>query len=362
MDFVALELIHQLSALDKENEYFIYTNTGDDPDCLKVGENFNVFTEGASYPVWEQKLLPKWAKEHKLDMLHCTSNTAPTKCPVPLVVTIHDLIYFEKNPLFAKGYTPYQRFGNVYRRFVVRRLLHSADRIITVSEFEKKRFIKMFDHLESEDVQVVYNGVGEHFRADISDSIKADIRKKYSLPDQYILFLGNTDPKKNTQRTLEAWARAAAEGLHDLPLVVGDLDKEKVGASLKKLGLGEWVEKLHFPGYIKNTELPAIIASATLFLYPSNRESFGIPVLEGMACGTPVITSNVTSMPEVGGDAAYFVNPKSVSSIKEAIGKLMADPALCAELREKGLKRAAEFSLRHTAEMALEVYKDLYNA
>lgn len=96
MDFVALELIHQLSALDQENEYFIFTNAGEDNDCLKVGKNFQVITQGASYPIGEQKLLPNWAVDYQLDILHCTSNTAPTKCSVPLVVTIHDLIYFEK--------------------------------------------------------------------------------------------------------------------------------------------------------------------------------------------------------------------------------------------------------------------------
>lgn len=362
MDFVALELIHQLSAIDKVNEYFIFTNDGEDKDCLKVGSNFSLITQAASYPIWEQRLLPKWASEYKLDILHCTSNTAPIKCPVPLVVTIHDLIYFEKNPLFAKGYTPYQRFGNVYRRLVVRKLLHSADRIITVSEFEKKRFLKMFNYLTDKDVKVVYNGVGAHFRPDISAERKKEIRKKYNLPDKYILFLGNTDPKKNTKRTLEAWARSADEGLHNLPLVVGDLNKEAVADTLRKQGLGKWAERVHFPGYIHNQELPAIIASADLFLYPSKRESFGIPVLEGMACGTPVITSNVTSMPEVGADAAFYVDPLDVKSIVDAIGRVLSDEQLQKELREKGIKRAAEFNWKHSAEMALDVYKELHRA
>lgn len=362
MDFVALELIHQLSALDHENEYFIFTNTGEDSDCLRVGKNFQVITQGASYPVWEQKLLPQWAKTYQLDILHCTSNTAPTRCPVPLVVTIHDLIYFEKNPLFAKGYTPYQRFGNVYRRLVVRKLLHRADRIITVSEFEKQRFLRLFPFLGEDDVRVVYNGVGAHFRPDISEGVKKEIRAKYALPDRFILFLGNTDPKKNTARTLEAWARSAEEGLHDLPLVVGDLDREKVADSLRKLGLSQWAAHIHFPGYIRNTELPAVIASADLFLYPSKRESFGIPVLEGMACGTPVITSNVTSMPEVGGEAAFYVDPLDVRSIVDGIGQVMGDATLRADLKAKGIRRASEFSWKHSAEMALEVYKELHHA
>lgn len=131
---------------------------------------------------------------------------------------------------------------------------------------------------------------------------------------------------------------------------------------LKKIGLSKWMKFIHFPGYIRNTELPAIIASARVFLYPSKRESFGIPVLEGMACGTPVITSNVTSMPEVGGDAALFVDPHSVESIKEAILYLLSHPEEQMRLSEKGLLRAAEFSWRHTAEETLKIYKEIHNA
>lgn len=209
MDFVALELIRHLAVLDQKNDYFIFTNTGEDDACLDLPDNLRVITEGASYPIWEQKLLPHWCKEYSLDLLHCTSNTAPVNCPVPLIVTIHDLIYFEKNPLFAKGYSSYQRFGNLYRRFVVKRLLHHAHKIITVSEFEKQRFLDMLPHLDLSDIRVVYNGVGEHFRHDISDDEKKQIRAKYELPDVFILFLGNTDPKKNTRNTLEAWARSA---------------------------------------------------------------------------------------------------------------------------------------------------------
>lgn len=132
--------------------------------------------------------------------------------------------------------------------------------------------------------------------------------------------------------------------------------------SLRKLGLSQWAAHIYFPGYIRNTELPAVIASADLFLYPFKRESFGMPVLEGMACGTPVITSNVTSMREVGGEAAFYVDPLDVRSIVDGISQVMGDARLRAELKQKGIRRAAEFSWKHSAEMALEVYKELHHA
>lgn len=360
MDFVALEMIKNLQLIDKENDYIIYINEGPDTECLQETSNFKIKVFGGPYPIWEQIKLPKMAREDKLDILHCTSNTAPINCPVPLVVTIHDIIYFETHPLAAKGYSSYQKFGNLYRRYVVKRLLHSAELIITVSKYEEERF-NSFLKLKKGRVEVVYNGVGEHFKP-IDDTVVLEaIRTKYKLPEHFFLFLGNTDPKKNTRNTVVSFAKHKAKYKTDHKLVIGDLDPEVIMGFLKEEKLEAYFDEIFFTGYIHNSDLPAVINLADIFLYPSKRESFGIPVLEGMASGTPVVTSNTSSMPEVGGDAAVFVNPDSTEEITEAIQILLSDENLRRENIEKGLKRAEMFSWKNTAKEVLNIYKRITN-
>lgn len=360
MDFVVLEMIRQLQQIDTQNEYFIYVNEGPDTTCLTETDNFKIRVFGGAYPIWEQFKLPKAAKKDGVELLHCTSNTAPINCPMPLLTTIHDIIYFETHPLKAKGYSNYQKFGNLYRRFVVSRIIHTSKKIITVSEFEKQRF-KSFLGLQPDHVQVIYNGVGAHFKRINDEAYLDSIIKKYKLPERYFLFLGNTDPKKNTRNAVLAFARYCQSFGRDYYLVIGDLDPEVIKGYLAAEKLEAYFTNIHFTGYINNQELPAIINRAEVFLYPSKRESFGIPILEGMACGTPVITGNTSSMPEVAGDAAILVNPDDVNQIADALSQLVDEKGLRKELIEKGIKRAAEFSWKKTAEQALELYKNVLN-
>lgn len=355
MDMVALESVRTLQRIDKENEYFIFTNTGEDTECLKESENVRIISFGGSYPVWEQVKLPKEAAKYNLDLLHCTSNTAPVNCPVPLIVTVHDIIYFDKHPMLAKGYTPYQRFGNLYRRWVVNRIFKSGKIIITVSKFEEDHILQLFPELINK-LHVVYNGVGVHFKPITAEDLLKSTKQKYRLPDHYLMFLGNTDPKKNSENTIVAFAKAMLEAGLDYNLVVGDFDREIVAKYLEKAGLADFINRIHFPGYINNTDMPALISMADFYLYPSKRESFGIPVIEAMACGTPVITSNTSSMPEVGGDAAMFVDPFKMEDIKDKIILLAKNEQLKNELREKGLKRARMFSWEESAKNLLKLY------
>lgn len=357
MDFVALEMIRSLQKIDKVNQYVIFVNDGPDR-CLEETNNFKIVQFGASYPVWEQLKLPKEALKHGCEILHCTSNTAPINCPIPLVVTIHDIIYFETNPLTASGYSLYQRFGNLYRRLVVRKNLKEAKKIITVSHFERKRF-EEYLNLPKGLLSVVYNGVGTHFKP-TNDLVSLDsVKLKYNLPDKYILFLGNTDPKKNTANTIIAFARYTEENEADINLVVADLDPSRVKKILEDENLGQHFNKIHFTGYIANTDLPAVIQMASIFLYPSKRESFGIPILEAMGSGTPVITSNTASMPEVAGDAALLVDPLDIQSIADGIKRLMSDESLRSDLAEKGLRRVTDFSWDNTAKEVLGLYNHL---
>lgn len=359
MDFVALEMIRNLQIIDHENEYVIFVNDGPD-QCLEETKNFKIVKFSGPYPLWEQFKLPRAVKKYGCDILHCTSNTAPVFCSVPLIITIHDIIYFETNPLTAPGYSPYQRFGNLYRRLVVRQNLKKVKQVITVSHFERKRFEEALS-LDHEQLKVVYNGVGTHFSYESNAELEKTIRAKYNLPEKYLLFLGNTDPKKNTANTVKAFAEFNAVNKEGYKLVVADLDPKVIRKILLEVNHEEAFKHIQFTGYIDNGDLPVVINQAKVFLYPSMRESFGIPILEAMAAGAAVITSNRASMPEVAGDAALLVDPTNVQEIAQAISTLCEDEALNNAYVAKGRKRAEDFSWKKTAEEVLVLYKGLKN-
>ena len=160
MDFVALETIRELQKMDHENEYFIFVSPGEDK-CLKSSENMHVIElKCPTYPLWEQVALPRAVKRIRPDLLHCTSNTAPLNCPVPLVLTLHDIIYLEKRQ--TSSLSLYQEMGWHYRRLVVPRILPKCKKIITVSQFERQRILDAL-HLSDEQLVAVYNGFNSHF-------------------------------------------------------------------------------------------------------------------------------------------------------------------------------------------------------
>ncbi|MBK9290627.1 MAG: glycosyltransferase family 4 protein [Bacteroidetes bacterium] len=356
MDMVALELIRNLQKIDTENEYFIFVKPDEDSGCLKATPNFHIIElDGGAYPVWEQKALPAAARQAGCDLLHCTSNTAPLRPGMPLIITLHDIIYLESISLFKKGGTLYQKFGNMYRRFVVPRVVKKSKRIITVSQFEKQRIGEFFGFAPDDPRLVaIYNGVGEHFKPVEDQAELLRVKEKYRLPDNYVFFLGNTDPKKNTIGVLRAFSAYLKAGNPPLKLVMLDYEKNALDKLLLEIGDTALRNEIHLTGYVVNTDLPAIYAQSRLFLYPSLRESFGIPMLEAMRCGTPVITSNTSSMPEVSGGAALLVDPFRPEEITNAMVRLMHDNKLREELIAKGFEQSARFSWYN---MALEVHK-----
>ena len=358
MDNAAVSLINALALVDRQNQYFIFVNDGPDKDCLELSANFTVISKKAPYVSFEQFHLPRLVAKYGVELLHCTGNTAPIRCTVPLVLTIHDLIFFEKNPLFAHGYSYYQRFGNYYRRRVIDAVLKKLRKIITVSSFERNRILGLFPHLNSNDVRVIGNAAGPHFMVDRPEENTATIlRQKYGLPGEYGLFLGNTDPKKNTRDTLRAWQKACKQMKREIPLVIGDLNEQEAKNRMRFSDAD--LQTMCFPGYIENKDLPAIMAEAKIFLYTSRRESFGIPILEAMASGTPVVTSNVTSMPEVAGDAAYLVDPYDLNSMADGIQRVLEDEVLAKELVHKGFERIQSFSWEQSARELLDVYAEV---
>ena len=273
-------------------------------------------------------------------------------------MTVHDIIYMEKLSLFRKGFSAYQKFGNVYRRWNVPICIKRSKCVITVSEFEKQRIASFF-HIDDKKLKAVYNGVGQHFKQISDTKLLTEIRTKYKLPDKFFFFFGNTDPKKNTKGVLKALSLFNQGSIEKIPLVMLDYDKKELAALIQQIGDPALTELVRLTGYVPNSELPAIYSLATIFLYPSLRESFGIPMLEAMACGVPVITSNTSSMPEVGADAAYYIDPYHPEQITEAIATILSNDALRKDLIEKGFRNAKKYSWRAMAEHVLSLYQSV---
>lgn len=357
MDIVALELIKALQKTDTRNQYFVFVKVDQDSACIEATENVEIVTT-KKYPYlwWEQVVLRKLSQKYRLDILHCTSNTAPIGLSVPLIITIHDIIYLERVNL-RKG-SWYQILGNLYRRWVVPLVAPATKKVITVSEYEKKVIQKRFPKI---DLVAIYNGLQNSFGRITDPHVLREVKERYKLPDEFIFFIGNTDPKKNLIGILKAYSLLIQKGFHKIPhLVILDINLSflermilSVNPELKKYIISS--------GYVPNYQLPAIYSLATLFMYPSLRESFGIPLLEAMACGTPIITSNTSSMPEVVEDAALLVDPLQPAQIANAIETLLNNPATRARLVSSGYERVKKFSWLNNAKQTLSVYNEIYN-
>ena len=351
MDFVALETIRELQKIDHENEYFIFVSPGPD-HCLNESDNMHIVElRCPSYPLWEQVALPRAVARVRPDLLHCTSNTAPVKCPVPLVLTLHDIIFLEKRQSSSRSL--YQEMGWHYRRLVVPRILSECRKIITVSNFECNRFREALN-LPKDRLTAVYNGYSPHFR---QMPPAPEIVHKYIPSDDYLFFLGNTDPKKNTPRVLKAYGLYLRQSKHKRPLLIADLKEEAIDGILSAEGIKEVKPYLSFPGYIPNADLAALYNGAFAFLYPSLRESFGIPMLESMACGTPVIAGNTSAMPEIAGEGALLADPLDENDIARKILLLEEDDTFYQQQVDYGLERVKLFSWRKSAEALLKIYK-----
>ena len=247
--------------------------------------------------------------------------------------------------------------GWLYRRLVVPRILTKCQRIITVSEFEQKNIISKLN-LPAHQVAMIYNGYNDWFRPmEDADCVFA----KYMAQRGYLFFLGNTDPKKNTERTLIAYSKYLEQSTVKRKLLMADLDRQYLDDIIRRNHIENIRQYIEMPGYIVNTDLPYVYSAAFAFLYTSLRESFGIPLLEAMACGTPVITSNTSSMPEIGGPDAILVNPESSDEICNQLLRLETDQVFYQQQVDVGLQRAKLFSWKYTAEQLLSVYERVYH-
>ncbi len=358
MDMVALELIKHIQKIDRKNTYYVYVKPDKDI-CLHESKNVKIrLVNAKSYFLWEQIALPIAAKKDNCEILHCTSNTAPLFTKIPIVLILHDVIFMEKSipKLLTSGGTLYQKMGNIYRRFLVPLLIKKIKLITTVSQYEKARISSILKNIEVP-FEVVYNGVGEHFKV-IDDHVELNLKKeKYKLPEKFIFFMGNTDPKKNTINVLKAYSLLSRK--IDIPLVMIDYPKDELIKICNDIDNKQLYNKIILTGYVPNKELPYIYNLCSVFIYPSLRESFGIPIIEAQLCGIPVITSNTSSMPEISGGAALLINPSNPEEIAENVLKILEKNVDVETMKKQGIENALHFSWSESAKHILDLYDSL---
>lgn len=359
MDIVAQETVKRLQYLDQKNTYFLFCFDDQDGYSIEDSANFRVIKiPRLPSPLIEQCLLPFLALKYRLDLLHSTGNTSPLFLHCKRLVTLHDIIYLEKRD-DLRGGTVYQRLGKIYRRFIVPKIIRKAEGLITVSQNEQRIILDRLPELAGR-LTVIPNAVSTQFmQKPLETTLGVSLR--YKLPNHpFIFFLGNTDPKKNTKNVLKAYHTYVTKYGPHLKLVIADLSRSVVERLIEKHDLEIIRDHVYITNYVKHEDMPDIYNRAQLFLYPSLRESFGLPILEAMACGTPVITSGNYAMPETAGNAAMFISPDAPASIAEAIHLISTNSDLREQFIAAGKQRIQEFSWNQSVNNLIKIYQAVH--
>ena len=361
MDVVALEILQRLSSIDTELALTVVVKEDTD-HCLEDSPSLSVQTlKPGFYPIWEQFTLPRFLAKADPGLLHCTGNTAPVWGRSPLLLTIHDLIFLEENYLFKKdGGSLYQRFGNFYRSLVVPIVAKKAKYIITVSEFQRQLIMRKLK-VPADKIYVVYNGADERFFERAENDVLNTILKKYNIDGfPYFFFLANTEPRKNTDGVIKAFSIFCKEyPQYNHHLVIKGLTDEILQKKIIACNAENLASRIHRVGYIDYADLPGLYQGAAMLWFPSFTEGFGLPIVEAMAVGTPVITSNTSVMPEIAGDAALYVDPTQPEEIAHQAEKILSDQHLRENLIAKGKKNALRFNWTDSVNNLIEIYKKL---
>lgn len=344
------ELVRGLETVPSHHDFILYyTNSASLPACCQSGR----FTRQLVRPSPRALRIPfgfPWRmRKDKLDVFHAQYIVPPfPSCKT--VVSIFDLAH-ERYPDF------FHPLEGCALRTLVRWSAKRADRIVTVSNFSARDLIEIYG-VKPENVTVVYLAASDEFRPMDYESCLEYVGKRYGLTSPYILYAGRLQARKNLVRLVEAYSRLRRKGVEEKLVLVGKQDWQ-ADTILECVRKNKLESDVMFLGYVPGEDLPYLYNAAKLFVFPSIFEGFGLPVVESMACGTPTITSQGSSLQEIVGDAALLVDPLSVDSIADAMEKVLQDAALRKSLGEKGLIRSREFSYRAAAEKTLAVYESV---
>jgi glycosyltransferase involved in cell wall biosynthesis len=351
----AQNIVKELLEMDEQNHYVLFyrdkTHLGRFAHHPHVTEKV---VRGSNKVYWDQLAIPLACWREKIDVLFHPKFTAPLLAPCPVVMVVHGADWF-----MAEQAQYYPRHDVLLTRLSMPLYFKKCRSVISVSQLTTDNFYNVLD-LPSGKVQTVYFGPARHFQR-VTDKRKLQTAKtRYNLPDRFILTLTKLqgDGRKNLAQILQAYARYHQQAEEPVKLVIGGKDCHQFREvyDIPDDGYGK---DILFPDWIDQTDLPAVYSQADLYLYPSNLEAFPIPITEAMACGTPIITSNVNGLKEIAGDAAIFVEPDQPEVTMRAMQRILSDADLRATLSAKGLARTQQFSWEKCAQETLAILEQL---
>jgi len=358
----AYNLIKNFKKIDEGNFYILFGSSirdyrkkikslKEEFECENIKINMK-FLPGRIHNYLFQIFMPVEFLYGSFDIIHTLHPFSPVKFKAKYIATIHDLTPLISNEWFLKE-------DSLKFRFIIKKTTERADKIIAVSNSTKKDIVRFFNYPE-ENIEVVHLASDDIYKPLENKEGIEGIKRKYGISKKYILFVGTIEPRKNLLRLLSAFEKLKNKFKEYQLVIVGQIGwiTEKFFEKLKNL-LENVKKDVILTGYIPREDMVFLYNGCELFIYPSLYEGFGIPVLEAMSCGVPVITSNVSSLPEVGGDACVYVNPYDEEDILYKMEKVLSSEGLKKEMSKKGLERAKLFSWEKTAEKTLKIYKNI---
>jgi glycosyltransferase involved in cell wall biosynthesis len=348
-------LLRQLGRQATTHEYVVLCREHDCEVVEECGPRFRPIVETAgAYSVAEQFAVPLDLRREAVDLFHAPHYVLPPLTPCRSVVTIHDCIH-----LRFPQYLP-SRLGYAYARGQMWAATHKAARVMTVSEASKRDILRYFRVPESR-IDVIYNAIDERFWLEPDVEEVKRVRERYRLTDPFVLYAGNIKPHKNLERLIEAFhlMRHEDRGLKDVQLLIIGDEISKYATLRRAVHRHKLHKHVRFFGFVSDQTLAALYRLADVFVFPSLYEGFGLPPLEAMASGTPVIASNVSSLPEVVGDAALMIDPYDPAAIADAMARVLTDTDLRVDLQGRGFARAREFSWERSIKRVSEIYEEV---
>jgi glycosyltransferase involved in cell wall biosynthesis len=346
-------LVYWLARFKTGDTYVLLCRAEDVDFVRALGPGFEAIHEPAgNYSVREQLSVPLALSRARVDLFHAPHYVVSPLTRCPFVVTIHDCIH-----LRFPEYLP-NRLAHVYARTLMRSAARRSERVLTVSQASKQDILHYLK-VPSGKVEVIYNAIDEQLACAPRADEVSKVRERYQLTSPFILYAGNIKPHKNVDRLIEAYSILRRRGIeHAKLLVIGD-EISKYPNLRRLVHQFQLHQHVRFLGFVPDATLAALYQLASVFVFPSLYEGFGLPPLEAMAAGTPVITSNISSLPEVVGDAAVLIDPMDAGAIADAMARVLSDASLRASLVERGRQRVTVFSWERSARRVCEVYAEL---
>lgn len=350
------QLIKNLNLIDKRNNYRFFW-PGDEFQNLDIS-NDKVFQsiESKKNKFWEEVHVPSRVEQEKIDIYHVPQNGIglPRTKGCLQVITVHDLIPYIYPETSSAGYL---------RIFLkeMPRIIEQSDMIITISEYSK-RDIQRYFNLPDEKITVIYEAPETIYQPIEKSKAKGFVKQNYGIKSNYLLYIGGLSDRKNVKSLILAFWKIQKDIPQDYKLVIVGKRERSFNKLIKLIETLNLEDKIIFTDFVPVPHMPYLYNAADLFVYPSLYEGFGLPPLEAMACGTPVIASNLTSIPEVTGDAAVLINPNDDLSLASVIEKVLNNPEQLEQMSIDGLKQASKFSWETCARETLGVYEKLYKS